>query len=86
MGLRRWFWNAVSVGDDSADPDEFVELVIVPLAQGPMLVNALGDQRIRAISTDSVGHGTGLARARIMVARKDLDRADRLVKELLASR
>jgi hypothetical protein len=54
VGLRQWFLRLLSGGPaPDVDPDALIELVVVPLASGPMLLAALEQRGIDAVGIES---------------------------------
>ena len=84
MGLRQWFLRLLSGGQPpDADPDAQVELVVVPLASGPMLLAALEQQGIDAVAIESFDVVTETrSLMRIMVRRRDLAAAGEVSDQL----
>ena len=74
----------VPTPDSRPSADEFVDLAIVPLMDGPLLVSALEATglEIRHHEAFSLGLHT-TASVRILVRQGDLDEANALLRELL---
>jgi hypothetical protein len=66
------------------DPDEHVEIGVVPIAQGPILVTQLCEAGFDAAGHDSFDRLTRMAnRYRILVPRRQADEATHHLEELL---
>ena len=77
MGLRDAFVRMLSTRpDEPVDEDEPVELMTVPLFDGPLVVAELDDAGISASAVDAFSVVTQVASdARIMVRRGDIEAA-----------
>lgn len=81
MTLRERFGQLLSRGPSEAlDPDEFVEVQIVPLHQGPLVMTALQAEGIEARSIDhfNVALRT-ISQVQVLVRRRDASRANTLI-------
>jgi hypothetical protein len=84
VGLRERFLRALT-GDDAAadDPDDFVELEVVPLYDGPLAVHALRSEGIEPVCTEQFSVVTKtISQLRIMVPRKSVSRATEILHRL----
>ena len=81
MRFRDWFLKSID-GDQTADPDEPVELVVVRGPSGPMTV-----ARLQLDGFDAAGYETaswkGVGSYRILVPRRQLEGASELLKSIL---
>ena len=80
--LRDKFLGAISKGEVEVDPDEVIEAGSVGTTQGPIVVTQLDEIGIRATTLDHrVGGDAMNARTKIMVQRRDYERAAALINE-----
>ena len=80
--LRDKFLGAISKGEVEVDPDEVVEAGSVGTTQGPIVVTQLDEIGIRATTLDHrVGGDAMNARTKIMVQRRDYERAAAFINE-----
>ena len=80
--LRDKFLGAISKGDVEIDPDEVVQAGSVGSTQGPIVVAKLDEIGIRATMLDHrVGGNAMGARTKIMVQRRDHERAAAFIAE-----
>jgi len=78
VGLRSWFIEMLSKGNDTSDPEELVDFRIVPLPSGPLLVHAMQESGIEAFWHECWGPTSTqnqICNARVMVRRCDLAEA-----------
>jgi hypothetical protein len=72
MGLKQRIIDLLSRGEvPEADPDEFVDVDTVALAEGPLTVELLRDAGIDATMAEAFSAPTAITRARIMVRRRE---------------
>jgi hypothetical protein len=73
MSLRQRLLDLLSRGDPpERDPDEFVEIALVPLSQAPVLVNGLRDAGFDTQLLERYSYvNATLSDASIRVARRD---------------
>ncbi len=80
--FRDWFVRAISKGEVDLDPDEVVEAGSVGTTQGPIVVARLDELGIRATTLDHrVGGNMMDARTKVMVLRRDYERAAAFINE-----
>jgi len=81
VGLWRSFVRLLSRGEPpDLDPDELVEVGVVHLHEGPLLIAQLEGEGIEAVGIESYDIATRVRnRMRIMVRRRDVERASRVV-------
>jgi hypothetical protein len=83
MGLRDSFFRLLSKGGPPEDPDEPVEIGIIPLAVGPMTVETLRNAGFNAVGAPTYNIISEVAnRYRILVPRSEAVDATRLLDEL----
>jgi len=83
MGLRDSFFRLLSKGGPPEDPDEPVEIGIIPLAVGPMTVETLRNAGFNAVGAPTYNIISEVAnRYRILVPRSEAADATRLLDEL----
>jgi hypothetical protein len=71
MGLRQRIVDLLSRGEvGEADPDEFVDVGTVSLAEGPLTIESLREAGIDATLVEAFDAPTAMTRARIMVRRR----------------
>ena len=79
MGIRSMMWNALSRGEAPVlDPDEIVELAVVPFTKGPLTVAMLEQAGIQAVWFEVPRYpasGALQSSALVRVRRRDLERA-----------
>ena len=82
--LRDRFVAAISKGEVEPDPDEVVQAGSVGTTQGPIVVAKLDELGIRATTLDHRVGGEGMnARTKVMVVRRDYDRAAAFISEFV---
>ena len=80
--LRDRVFGAISKGEVDLDPDEVVEAGSVGTTQGPIVVAQLDEIGIRATTLDHrVGGNAMGARTKVMVLRRDYERAAAFIDE-----
>lgn len=80
--LRDRLVRAISKGEVDLDPDEVVEAGSVGTTQGPTVVAQLDEMGIRATTLDHrVGGNLMAARTKVMVLRRDYERAAAFIDE-----
>lgn len=80
--LRDRFAGAISKGAVEVDPDEVVHAGSVGTTQGPIVVAKLDEIGIRATTLDHrVGGDAMGARTKVMVQRRDYERASAFIDE-----
>jgi hypothetical protein len=83
MGLRDSFFRLLSKGEPELDPDEPVEIGVIPLAVGPMTVETLRNAGFHAVGAPTYNIISEVAnRYRILVPRREAVDAQRLLDEL----
>ena len=83
MGIRQWFVDLLSRGQaPEPDPNEVVELETTPLADAPIIVEALRQEGVEASSVEAFDPVTAITRARVMVRRADVPAALEVVDRL----
>ena len=71
MGLRQRIVDLLSRGEvPEADPDEFVDVGTVTIAEGPLTIESLREAGIGATMVEAFDAPTAITRARIMVRRR----------------
>jgi hypothetical protein len=82
VGLRAAFVRLLSRGEPpDRDPDELVEVALVPLHEGPLLIARLDEAGVAASGIESYDVATSVRnRMRIMVRRRDVETASRLLE------
>ncbi|MBN2624582.1 MAG: hypothetical protein JXA83_14485 [Acidimicrobiales bacterium] len=71
MGLRQWIIDLLSRGEvPEADPDAFVDVGTVTMAEGPLTIETLREAGIDATMVEAFDAPTAITRARIMVRRR----------------
>ena len=71
MGLRQRIIDLLSRGElPEADPDEFVDVGTVTMAEGPLTIESLRETGIDATMVEAFDAPTAITRARIMVRRR----------------
>jgi hypothetical protein len=71
MGLRQRIVDLLSRGEvPEADPDEFVDVGTVTVAEGPLTIESLREAGIDATMVEAFDAPTAITRARIMVRRR----------------
>jgi hypothetical protein len=80
--LRDRFVGAISKGEVELDPNEVVQAGSVGTTQGPIVVGKLDELGIRATTLDHrVGGDAMGARTKVMVVRRDYERAAAFIAE-----
>lgn len=75
MGIRQKFYNLLSRGEPE-DPDQLIEIAVVPIGVGPMTVASLCDDGFSATGNETFNLVTKVASDyRILVPRRESDRA-----------
>lgn len=83
MGIRAALGRWLSQGDAPQNPDELVEIAIIPLAVGPMTVETLLDAGFDAIGAPTYNIVTEVASDyRVLVPRHQSAAARQLLDEL----
>lgn len=78
MGLRATLMRWLDRGHVDLDPDEWVEVTVVPVSQGPLLIERLRAAGINATGADTFNVVTQVpSDFRIFVQRRDLVAAER---------
>jgi hypothetical protein len=82
VDLRAAFLRLLSRGEPpDLDPDELVEVALVPLHDGPLLIARLDEAGVAASGIESFDVATSVrSRMRIMVRRRDAEAATRLLE------
>jgi hypothetical protein len=85
MGLRRWFWSLLARGEPPEfDPDEYVEVALVSVAESQLAVALLARHSIEAVPVEQSRYPGGAnlaASVSIQVQRRDAEEAVRVVAE-----
>lgn len=80
MGLRDTLMRWLDRGHVDHDPDEWVEVTVVPVSQGPLLIERLRAAGIDATGADTFNVVTQVpSDFRIFVQRRDLAAAERAI-------
>jgi len=83
VAIRDAFFRLLNRGEPSADPDEPVEIGIIPLAVGPMTVESLRNAGLNAVGAPTYNIISEVAnRYRILVPRREAVDAQQLLDEL----
>lgn len=83
VSIRETIERILSRGDAQQDPDELIELAVVPLATGPMIVEALRADGFNAGGAPTYNVATGVASDfRVLVPRREVDDATRRLEQL----
>jgi len=77
-------YRLLNRGDATADPDEPVEIALVPISAGPMAVAALRSEGFDAAGNETFNIATNvLSDYRIVVPRRDAERAAARLQTIL---
>ena len=80
MGLRQRIVDLLSKGEaPETDPDELVDVGTVPVAEGPLTIEALRDAGIDATMAEEFSAPTAITRTRIMVRRREAAAASEIL-------
>ena len=72
MNIREVIGRLLSRGDVAQDPDELIEIAVVPLATGPMSIETLRAEGFSATGAPTYNVGTGVASDyRVLVPRRE---------------
>lgn len=83
MGLRAALENLLSRGEaPEPDPDELVEVETVPVANGPLALEALRGAGVEAVGLDSFNAATGHYAVQVKVPRHQLQDATEVLDDL----
>jgi hypothetical protein len=84
VGLRAWFFRQLARGSAKPlDPDEWIEIDVVDLPNGPFVVAVLEREGIAAAWREHYAVATRtVARAQIVVRRADAERAIGVVRAM----
>lgn len=83
VSIRETIERLLSRGDAQQDPDELIELAVVPLATGPMIVDALRADGLNAGGAPTYNVATGVASDyRVLVPRRQAEEAARRLERL----
>jgi hypothetical protein len=82
LGLRQWFWDLLARGEaPEPDPNAQVEATVVPLFNGPMLVERLRAEGVDAEGLEAFDIRTRVTtQMRIMVRQRDLAEAREILE------
>ena len=84
MSVRDFVFRLLSRGDSSANPDEPVEVALVPIASGPMAVATLRSEGFDATGNETFNIASNvLSDFRILVPRREAERATARLQTLL---
>lgn len=84
MGIRDAVRRLLERGVDNADPNEHVELIVLPISKGPMALSALQAAGIDAVGDDAYSVITDLAtNFRILVPRGQVAQANAILDDAL---
>lgn len=84
MSFRDVVYRWLSRGDATADPDEPVEIALVPVSAGPMAVAALRDEGFDASGNETFNIATNVVSDyRIVVPRREAERASAQLQTIL---
>ncbi len=84
MTIRDKVLKLLNRGDESADPDEPVEVALVPIGAGPMAVATLRREGFDATGNETFNIVSNvLSDYRILVPRREAERATARLQEIL---
>ena len=84
MSIRQRLFKLLDRGDVAADPDERIEVALVPIGAGPMTVATLRDEGFDATGSESFNIVTDvLSDYRILVPRRQAERATARLQAIL---
>jgi hypothetical protein len=84
VSIRDVVYKLLNRGKDSADPDEPVEVALVPIGSGPMTVATLRGEGFDASGSETFNIATNvLSDYRILVPRKEVERATARLQAIL---
>ena len=84
MSLREMVLKLLNRGDQSADPNESVEVGLVPIGAGPMAVATLRREGFDATGSETFNIVSNvLSDYRILVPRREAERATARLQEIL---
>lgn len=84
MSFRDVVYRLLDRGRDDADPDEPVEIALVPVSAGPMAVATLRNEGFDASGNETFNIATNvLSDYRIMVPRREAERATARLPQIL---
>ena len=84
MTFRDVVYKLLNRGTDAADPDEPVEVALVPIGSGPMTVATLRGEGFDATGSETFNIATNvLSDYRILVPRQQVERATARLQAIL---
>ncbi len=84
MGVRDALYRLLNRGGQPADPDEPIEVALVPIGSGPMTVATLRGDGFDASGNETFNVATNLlSDYRILVPRREAERATARLQEIL---
>jgi hypothetical protein len=84
MGVRDALYRLLNRGAHVADPDEPMEVALVPIGAGPMAVATLCSEGFHATGNETFNIATNvLSDYRILVPRREADRAAARLQAIL---
>jgi hypothetical protein len=84
VSFRDVVYRLLNRGDATADPDEPVEIALVPVSTGPMAVATLRNEGFDATGNETFNIATNvLSDYRIFVPRRDAERAAARLQAIL---
>lgn len=84
MSIRDVVYRLLNRGHEVADPDEPVEIALVPISAGPMAVATLRGEGFDATGNETFNIATNvLSDYRIVVPRREAERATARLPEIL---
>jgi hypothetical protein len=84
VSFRDLVYRMLNRGDANADPDELVEIALVPVSAGPMAVSTLRSDGFDATGNETFNIATNvLSDYRIVVPRREAERATARLQTIL---
>jgi hypothetical protein len=84
VSIREWVFKLLSRGSTSPNPEEPVEVALVPIGSGPMTVETLRREGFSATGGETFNIATNvLSDYRILVPRREAERATARLQTIL---
>ena len=84
MGVRDALYRLLNRGGQPADPDEPIEVALVPIASGPMTVATLRGEGFDASGNETFNVATNLlSDYRILVPRREVEQVNARLQKIL---
>ena len=84
MSIRDAVYKVLNRGSSEQDPDEPIEIALVPISAGPMAVATLRSEGFEASGNETFNIATNvLSDYRVLVPRREAERASARLKSIL---